>query len=268
MKRLVETFLGVTLLLTYAVPLFWLVITSIKPNHDVVSRSASLVFSPTLDGYTSAIEQGVLSAGLGTIIIAGSTMAGCLALGLPTAYGLAHARSRAIPSVLAVLIILQMVPQTSTLIPLYQVLGRWNLLGGIPGLVVANIAMMLPFTVILLRPFFISVPAELEEAAAMDGASRIETFIRIVIPVVRNGIVTVGLLVFILTSGEFIYAVSFLSDPRQYPLSATVAQQVSQYGINWSTLMAIAVIASVPTLIVFAVGQRTLVRGISLGAVK
>lgn len=268
MKRVIGAILGMALLLTYAVPLFWLVVTSIKPNHDVVSRSASLLFAPTLDAYASAVEQGVLGAGLSTIVIAGTTMLGCLILGLPSAYGLAHTRSRMVPAVLAVLIILQMVPQTSTLIPLYQVLGRWNLLGGIPGLVVANIAMMLPFTVILLRPFFIGVPTELEEAAAMDGASRIETFLRIVIPVVRNGIVTVGLLVFILTSGEFIYAVSFLSDPRQYPLSATVAQQVSQYGINWSTLMAIAVIASIPTLIVFAVGQRTLVRGISLGAVK
>jgi len=111
-------------------------------------------------------------------------------------------------------------------------------------------------------------PEELEEAAALDGASRIRTFVWIVLPVVRNGVMTVAILVFILISGEFLYAVNFLTDPSQYPLSATVAQQVSQYGISWSTLMAIAVIASIPTLIVFAVGQRALVRGISLGAVK
>lgn len=266
--RIVRLTLAVLLLLVYAVPLFWLLVTSVKPNQEVVTASASLIFTPTLDAYVSAIDQGVLSSGVSTIIIAATTMLGCLILGLPTAYGLAHSRAKIIPIFLAVLIILQMVPQTSTLIPLYQVLGQWGLLGDVPGLVVANVAMMLPFTVILLRPFFAGVPGELEEAAAMDGASRLVTFAWIVLPMVRNAIVTVGLLVFILTSGEFIYAVSFLTDPGKYPLSATVAQQVSQYGINWSTLMAIAVFACVPTLIVFAVGQRSLVRGISLGAVK
>ena len=268
MTRVVRTILGVGILLTYTVPLFWLVVTSIKPNQDVVARSASLVFTPTLEGYRSAIAQGVLGSAVSTILIAAMTVAGCLLLGLPTAYGLAQSRSRLVPVGLALLIILQMMPQTATLIPLYQVLGSWGLLGGMSGLVVADIAMMLPFTVILLRPFFAAVPPQLEEAAALDGASRIRTFVWIVLPVVRNGVMTVAILVFILISGEFLYAVNFLTDPSQYPLSATVAQQVSQYGISWSTLMAIAVIASIPTLIVFAVGQRALVRGISLGAVK
>ncbi len=268
MSRVLRALVGTAILLAYAGPLFWLVVTSVKPNQEVVARSASLWFTPTLDGYRSAFAQGVLGAGASTVVIAGATVAGCLLLGLPTAYALARTGSRLVPVALAVLIILQMMPQTATLIPLYQVLGAWGLLGGVPGLVVADVAMMLPFTVILLRPFFAAVPPELEEAAAIDGASRLRTFWWIVLPVVRNGVTTVGILVFILVSGEFIYAVSFLTDPQQYPLSATVAQQVSQYGINWSTLMAIAVVASVPTLVVFAVGQRTLVRGISLGAVK
>lgn len=268
MKHLPSRIVKTLLLLIYAVPLLYLVLTSLKPNQDVVAHSASLIFVPTLQGYVSAFQQGILSAALSTVLIAGMTTIVCLVIGLPTAYGLARSRTILIPIGLAVLIILQMIPQTSTLIPLYQVLGSWGLLGSYPGLVVADAAMLLPFTIVLLRPFFVSVPQELEEAAAMDGASRLGAFVRIVLPVVRNGVMTVGTLVFIITGGEFIYAVSFLSNPQQYPLSATVAQQISQYGVDWPALMAIAVLASIPTLIVFAVGQRTLVRGLSLGAVK
>jgi multiple sugar transport system permease protein len=268
MTRIPSTVIKVLLLLLYAVPLLYLVLTSLKSNQDVVAHSASLIFVPSLDGYVSAFQQGILGAGLSTIVIAGLTTIVCLAIGLPTAYGLARSRSVAIPIALAVLIILQMIPQTATLIPLYQVLGSWGMLGSYPGLVVADAAMLLPFTIVLLRPFFAGVPPELEEAASMDGANRFVTFVRIVLPVVRNGIMTVGTLLFIMTGGEFIYAVSFLSNPQQYPLSATIAQQISQYGVDWPALMAIAVLASVPTLIVFAVGQRSLVRGLSLGAVK
>jgi len=260
----------IILVLVYAVPLFWLILTSFKPNQDVIANSASLIFTPSFVAYESAFQQGIVGAAVSTVVIAGSTAVVCLLLGLPTAYGLAHARSRwmLVPAALAILIILQMVPQTSTLIPLYEVLGRWGLLGSYPGLIAADVAMLLPFTVILLRPFFGGVPPELEEAAAVDGAGKFRTFARIVLPLVRNGVTTVGTLLFIMSSGEFIYAVSFLSDPQQYPLSATVAQQISQYGIDWSALMAVAVLASVPTLIVFALGQRSLVRGMSLGAVK
>ncbi|QDZ16096.1 carbohydrate ABC transporter permease [Humibacter ginsenosidimutans] len=268
MKHLPSRIVTTVLLLAYAVPLLYLVLTSLKNNQDVVAHSASLIFVPSLQGYVSAFQQGILGAGLSTILIAGMTTVVCLVIGLPTAYGLARSRSILIPIGLSILIILQMIPQTATLIPLYQVLGSWGMLGSYLGLIVADAAMLLPFTIILLRPFFASVPLELEEAAAMDGATKLGTFARIVLPVVRNGVMTVGTLLFIMTGGEFIYAVSFLSNPQQYPLSATVAQQISQYGVDWPALMAIAVLASIPTLIVFAVGQRTLVRGLSLGAVK
>jgi multiple sugar transport system permease protein len=256
------------LLLIYAIPLLWLVMTSFKPNQSIVASPASIIFTPTVQAYVDVIQEGILLSALNTIIIGVGTTVVCLVIALPTAYALQRTRSWLVPLGLGGLIVLQIMPQTSTVIPLYRVLGTWGLLGGYPGLILADSAMLLPFTILVLLPFFGGVPLEIEEAASVDGASHIRTFLSVVLPILRNGITTMATIVFIISSGEFLYAISFLSQPLEYPLTATVAEQTSQHGVDWAALMAIAVFASIPTLIVFALGQRSLIRGLSMGAVK
>jgi len=169
---------------------------------------------------------------------------------------------------LGLLIVLQMLPQTANVIPLYQVFGDWGLLDRRIGVIIADTALLTPFAVILMRPFFRSVPIELEEAASVDGASMIRTFWTVVLPVARNGAATTGTLVFLLAWGEFLYAVNFFLSPGTYPLSALLAQQVSAFGIDWPGLMALAVLTSIPVLIVYAVTYRLLRDGLTVGAVK
>jgi multiple sugar transport system permease protein len=256
------------LFITYALPLYWLIATSLKSSTAIFARSASFIFRPTIAAYTQALHQGIGHAAFNTIVIAGGTSLCCLCVGLPSAYGLARSRSMLVPVSLGILVVLQMVPQTSTLIPLYRVLGRWGMLGGYGGLIVADTAMLLPLAIILLCPWFRRVPREIEEAAAVDGASALGTFFRVVLPVVRNGAATVAVVVFVAASGEFLYAISFLSDPGDYPLSAAVSQQIAVYGIDWSGLMAVSVLAAIPSIVVFLASQRALVRGISMGVLK
>jgi multiple sugar transport system permease protein len=136
------------------------------------------------------------------------------------------------------------------------------------GVIVADAALLVPFAVLLLRPFFRAVPPSLEEASAIDGASVLRTFVAIVLPVARNGVFTVGTLIFLLAWGEFLYAVNFFLSPGSYPLSALLAQQVSAFGINWPGLMALAVMTSIPILLVFAGTYRLLRDGLTVGAVK
>jgi multiple sugar transport system permease protein len=112
------------------------------------------------------------------------------------------------------------------------------------------------------------VPVALEEAASIDGASSPRTFWSIVLPVARNGVATTGTLVFILSWGEFLYAINFLLSPGNYPLSALLAEQVSAFGIDWPGLMALAAITSIPILILFLFTYRLLREGLTLGAVK
>lgn len=202
------------------------------------------------------------------MVIAAGTTALTLAIAIPAGYGLARVDSRVTTIGLGLLIVLQMVPQTANVIPLFQIFGSWGLLDQNLGVIVADTALLIPFAVLLLRPFFRAVPVALEEAASIDGASTLRTFFSVMLPVARNGVATTGTLVFLLSWGEFLYAVNFFLSPGNYPLSALLAQQVSAFGINWPGLMALAVITSVPILILFVFTYKLLREGLTMGAVK
>ena len=257
------------LILLYGIPLIWMLATSLKDNRAIFANPGSIIFPPTFHAYAEITQQGTLGrAALNSAIIALGTTFLTLGLGVPTAYGLDRRKGTILTAGLGFLVLLQMIPQTATIIPLYRVLGAWSLLGTLPGVILADTALFLPFTVLVLRPFVAGIPREIEEAAAIDGAKTWTTFLRIVIPLMSNGVATAASLVFILAWGEFLYAISILTDPNTYPISALISQQISAYGTSWSGLMALAVIGSLPILVVFVVAQRRLASGLSLGAVK
>lgn len=256
------------LTMSYAVPLLWIVLTSFKSRNDVLKSEAAFIFTPTLDAYEAAFSPALLVALSQSVVIATASTAIVLLLAVPAAYALARIRG-ALPTVaLTILIVLQMVPQTATVIPLFELFGSVRILDSNLAMILADAALMTPYAIILLRPFFRSVPVALEEAAAVDGASGIRTFASIVLPIVRNGVATTATLVFLIVWGEFLYAVNFFLTPGNYPLSALLAQQVSSYGINWSGLMALAVITSLPILALFLFTYRLLKEGLTVGAVK
>lgn len=254
------------LLVGYGVPVLWLVATSLKTSTEIFGSGAGLIFVPTLDAYQRNVNPALLQAAINSTIIAVGAAALTIAIAVPTAYALARLRGPAVNAGLALVIILQMTPQTATVIPLYRVLGGWGLLGSLFGVIMADAGLLIPFGVLLLRPFFLSVPLAIEEAGAIDGASRWRVFAQIVVPLTLNGIATGATIIFLISWGEFLYAISFLLDPTRYPISVLIATQVSQYGIDWSALMALAVIASIPILLVFAFTYRLLKQGLALGA--
>jgi multiple sugar transport system permease protein len=257
------------LVLVYTIPLIWLIATSLKDNTAIFANPGGIIFRPSFAAYREIIRQGTLGqSALNSAIIAVGTTLLTLFIAIPTAYGLDRSRGRILTIGLGILVLLQMIPQTATIIPLYRVLGAWGLLGTIPSVILADSALFVPFSVLMLRPFVGGIPRETEEAAAIDAASVWTTFIRIVIPLMANGIATAASLIFILSWGEFLYAISLLLNPATYPISALISQQVSAYGASWSGLMALAVIGSLPILIVFVVAQKRLASGLSLGAVK
>lgn len=253
----------------YGVPILWIILTSLKDPSDVIATQASFFFQPTLAAYTEALaNSGLLTAGVQSLTIAAGTTVLTLLIAIPAAYGLARVEGRITTAALGLLIVLQMTPQTATVIPLFQIFGSWGLLDQRLGVIIADSALLVPFAILLLRPFFRAVPDALEEAGAIDGARPWRIFISLVLPVARNGIATTATLVFLLGWGEFLYAINFLLSPGSYPLSALLAQQVSAFGINWPGLMALAVITSIPILILFIFTYRLLREGLTLGAVK
>jgi multiple sugar transport system permease protein len=252
----------------YAIPIAYLIASSLKSAKELVGHPSSLLFAPDLAAYRQVWNDQLVSSGISSLEIALGTTILVLVLGAPAAYALAHHRHGLATIGLGGLILLQMIPQATTIIPLFKVLGGWGLLGSIQSVILANTALLLPFAIMMLRPFFLAVPREVEEAGRVDGASGIRSFIAISLPLARNGVITVGVLLFMITWGEFLYAITLLTDSGSYPLAGLMSLQVTQYGIVWNRLFAVAVLSSLPLIILFAAMHRRLTEGLSLGVGK
>jgi ABC-type glycerol-3-phosphate transport system permease component len=261
----------VLLTLAYFIPLLWIVLEAFKSDSQSLTAPDAVIFTPTLSTFREVIGSATGSILLSVEVAATVTVA-VIVVGVPAAYALARRTSRrwshATAAVLVLLLVLQMVPQPLTVIPLYGVLANWHLLGSAAGLIVADTALVLPFSVLLLRPFALAVPLALYEAAALDGAGGLQTFRRIVIPLLRNGIATVAAIVFITVWGEFLYASNFITQGSVFPVSALLAQQIGAYSANWNRLMALALLTSLPLLAVFLFAQRRLTAGLTMGAIR
>lgn len=263
--------LAAALGLIYVLPLAWMAITSFKSDAAVRSSPNDLFFTPTLDTFRDVVGAG--SASIATSVqIAVSVTVLVLLIAVPAAYAVGRRVTRrwvAIASViLAGFLVLQMVPQPMAVIPLFGILASWGLTGSLAGLILVDTAMLVPFAVLLLRPFVLSVPRELYDAAEIDGASGFRVFSSIVIPLLRNGIATIAAIVFIIAWGEFIFATTLINDQAGLPVSGLLAQQSNLYSVSWNRLMALALLTSLPLVVVFLIARRNLTEGLSVGAVK
>lgn len=254
--------------LMYGLPILRIVQTSFTPTADVFNPQANFFFRPTLDAYVSTLDASLLTALQQSVLIASGTTLLVLLVSVPCAYGLARVKGHIATIGLGLLVVLQTLPQTAQIIPLFQIFGRWGILDTLTGLILANAALLTPFATLLLRPFFRSVPPSLEEAGQIDGAGTFRTFWSIALPIARNGVLTVSSITFLLAWGEFLYAVRFLLTPGYRPLSVLMAMRVGAFGIDWPGLMALAVLTSIPVLAVFTLTYRLLRDGLTVGAVK
>ncbi|MFF2051241.1 carbohydrate ABC transporter permease [Leifsonia sp. NPDC058194] len=259
----------VVLYLLYGLPLLWIVLTSLKSQGDVLGTQSSFLFQPTIDAYREALADPQLAGSMrqSAIVAVGTTVV-CLAFAIPAAYALARLRSRVVLVALAVLVILQMIPQTANLIPLFWLLSQWGLINTDAGLILADAALFLPWAVLLLRPFFAAIPISIEEAVRIDGARTLRTFFSVALPLARNGVLTVSAIIFLVSWGEFLYGITFMLSPDKYPMSALIAQQAGAFGIDWPRMMAFAVVSAVPVFVVYVISYRLLKTGLTLGAVK
>lgn len=270
-RRAIALPITVLLIVIYAVPLLWMVLTAFKSDMQSRSEPNAVFFQPTLDTLASIIGVGWSSI-LTSVQIATSVTLLVLLIAVPAAYAVS---TRVIgvwaavsAGVLGTLLVLQMVPQPMAVIPLYGILAEYRLVNSIVGVVLADVALLTPFAVLLLRPFALAIPTSLYEASALDGASRFRTFRSVVIPLMGNGIATVAAMVFILAWGEFIYATTLVTNQASLPVSGLLAQQTSLYSVSWNRMMGLALITSLPLLLVFLVAKRRLVEGLSAGAIK
>lgn len=252
----------------YAIPAAVVLINSFKSNTDIVVSPASVVFTPTLEGYRNVINPSLFEAFRNSAIIAVGSALCTIVLATPLAYGLSRIPGRWTAVVIGVLIALQMTPTATSIIPLFRVLAGLGLLNSLFGVILAVTATSLPFVALILRPFFTSIPPEVFEAAQVDGAGQPRIFASVAVPLARNGILLIGILTFIAGWGDLIFSVSFLNDNSRYPFSVLIAQQTTIYGTQWNSLMALGIVGAIPTIIVFLFVSNRLRSGLTLGAAK
>jgi len=257
---------GVVLLWLF--PVYWVVLTSFKPIVEINSAVPSFVFEPTLENYRDLFAKfefaGVL---MNSIIVTVATCIVVVGLGVMAAYALARLKVPGEKHLALWILSLRFLPPIAVAIPFYIQWQDLNLLDTHVVLIVVYVAFNLPFAIWLLRGFLADVPIELEEAALLDGLSRLQILWRVVVPVILPGLASTSIFIFVFTWNEYLMAL-MLTSINAVTVPVTISKFVMPYTILWGDLSAAVVIQLVPMLVVVFLLQRHIVRGMTLGAVK
>jgi N,N'-diacetylchitobiose transport system permease protein len=268
--------LGLVIALATLFPLFWMLSTAFKPSQEIYSLTPHLVPThPTLGNFRAVMSGSVTGIGSFWLFFRNSigvTLAAVVLASLLSLMGsvaVARYRFRMRATMLVMLLIVQMVPAQALIIPLFLDFKRINLLQNLAGLVIVYAAQALPVSIWMLRNFVATIPKELEEAAAIDGASGFKIFWRILFPLVAPGLVATSIFAFITAYNEFIVALTFLGQAHSdYTLPIYVTYFFSRGGAQWGPIMAASTLYTIPVVIFFLFVRRRLVGGLTAGAVK
>jgi ABC-type glycerol-3-phosphate transport system permease component len=265
----VEAALAVLVLLTI-LPIVWLVVLAVQPVRNIVSPGWSFSFSLGNVAELLAPGQPFFAQLVNSLLIVVGTVALCLVIGSLAGYTLSLLRlPRPVTLVLLTLAALIPLVPPMTLVPgLYVTLNSLGLLGTVQGLILLNTVFQLPFAVLLMKVYFDGVPPVLREAALVDGASELRTFLRIVLPLVRPGLAAVGVFTGIMAWNEFLFGLTMTSGGVTAPLTVGIASLVQEYEVAWGQMAAAGTLAAVPIIALAMVANRQMVTGLTGGAVK
>ncbi|WP_436066330.1 carbohydrate ABC transporter permease [Arthrobacter sp. LjRoot14] len=261
-----STALAIFFLAVMLFPVYWMVNASLQPNGTTLETSW-LPLKPDFTGYATAIsEQG---GNLGTsLVISLGSVALSLAIAAPAAYALAYFKVRGAGIVLFAILISQMIPGIVVANALYTAYNDLGLLNSIPGLILADSAHGIPFAILIIRAFMNGMPASVIEAARVDGAGHLRAFWSIVLPLSRNSLITAGLFTFLFAWSDFLFALTLTTTEAVRPVTLGIFQYIGAYVNDWSSVMATAVLASIPAIVLLVAAQKYIAAGTTGGAVK
>lgn len=254
-----------------AFPFLWLVSTAFKPATELASLHPTWIpRNPTLANFRQAFdEQPLLRAALNSLTAALSAAVVAVVIATPMAYVMARRRGALARAVSGWVVVSQAFPFVLLIIPLFLVLKNLRLIDSVPGLVMVYVVWALPFALWMLTGYVRAVPAELEEAAAVDGAGRLRTLVSVTAPLLAPGIVATALFAFVTAWNEFFFALVLLKTPEKQTLPVVLTHFIGAGGVaDLGPLAAAAFLATLPSLVVFAIIQRRITGGMLAGAVK
>ncbi len=273
--RRLPLYLLVALIFIYALfPFYWALRSAFTPDRDLFSTPVQYIpLNPTLANFRDVLGSGDFQrALLNSTVVAGSVTLLALAVGSLAAYALGRFRFRGRSATLYLMLSMTIFPQIAILGALYTMITRFGLFNSLGALILSYMIFTLPFTVWVLTSFMRALPRDLEEAAYIDGASPLQVFYRVLLPLVAPGLVTTGLLAFIAAWNEFLYALSFTQTSDKYTVPVAIAsfggRSGSTFEVPWGQIMAATIVVTVPLITLTLILQRRILAGLTAGAVK
>jgi N,N'-diacetylchitobiose transport system permease protein len=251
-------------------PVYWMASTAFKPGNDILSYTPKWIPThPTLVHFTDAINRPNFWDGVrNSMVLVTVVVALSMVLAFLAALALAKFHFYGRKAFIVTIIAVQMVPLNALIIPLYIMLSRAGQVNQLSGVIVTYLTFVLPFCVWTLRGFMLGVPRELEEAAMVDGSTRLGAFVRILLPLVAPGLVATSVFAFIQAWNEYIIAYVLLSSPEKQTLTVWLASFTTARGTDWGGLMAGATLTAIPVVVFFVFLHRKIAFGLTAGAVK
>ncbi len=251
-------------------PVYWMVLTAFKPTGDIITPTPDFSpLHPTIAGFVDAIHKPFFWDYVGnTVIVSVATVAISLVVGVLAALALSRFNFKGRRTYLIVLLAIQAVPQAALVIPLFFTLQTLHQLNELLGLTGTYVIFVLPFTVWMLRGFIQSVPADIEDAAMVDGCSRLGAFRRALLPLIAPGMVATSIFAFIQAWNQYLFAYVFMQQNTRYTLTVWLQSFETNRGTDYSGLMAASVLYTLPVVFLFILVQRKVVAGLAAGAVK
>jgi N,N'-diacetylchitobiose transport system permease protein len=262
--------LGILVFAVMIFPIYWMVSTAFKPGRDILRFDPKWFPAPAvLANFADAISRENFWNSVRTsLIVVFCVLVISIMVAFLAAVGTARFGFRGRRAFVVMILIVQMIPLTALVIPIYLQLNNLNLTDTVVGVIISYLAFILPFMIWTLRGFVANIPVDLEEAAMVDGCTRVGAFMRIVFPLTAPGLVATGIFAFIQAWNEYVVAYVLLSSPQHQTLTVWLAGFTTNHGTDWGPLMAGATLTAVPVVIFFLLVQRHVTSGLTVGAVK
>lgn len=269
-----EVFLNLIAVILCAVflfPIYWLIITSLKSEAEIFRVPPTLF--PSSFHFENYVVKGtgdfsIYKSFYNSFVISISTMVISMVLSVPAAYGLARYKMHGTKMIILLFLVTQMLPPTIVLTPLFIIFKNMAILNTFVSPIIADCTIAIPFSLLTLRPYFLSIPKELEDSARIDGCGKLGALIRIMVPISYPGIIVSAAFSFLFAWGNLIYALTFLNVNSMRPMTAGIYNFIGENGITWNLVMAFSTLTVLPVIIIFISLQKYLVSGLTAGAVK
>ncbi|MGW9300283.1 MULTISPECIES: carbohydrate ABC transporter permease [Streptomyces] len=269
-SRLHLDILGLGIAAVMIFPVYWLVISALRPNQEIRSYDQTLwPTSITFDNFARAVDQPNFTTAIqSSLIVAVTAVLGGMIIATLAALAIGRFRFFGRKALILVMILVQMLPPTAMLIPIY---AQLNAMGGIDeywGLIVVYLVSTLPFATIMIRGFVVNIPVELEESAMVDGLTRFGAFRRVIFPLLAPGLAAASIFALVNAWNEYLFAYILINDNSKYTLNVWLMTFTTERGTDYGALMAASTMIALPVVIFFMIIQKKMAAGLTSGAVK